>query len=29
VQRGGGAIEAGFDPAAYCLNRGNPLPRFS
>jgi predicted O-methyltransferase YrrM len=28
VQRGVGAIEAGFDPAAYCLNRGNPLPRF-
>jgi predicted O-methyltransferase YrrM len=29
VKRGAGTIEAGFDPANFCLNRGNPLPRFS
>ena len=28
ITRGPGQIEPGFELGDYCLNRGNPLPRF-
>ncbi len=28
IKRGAEEVKPGFDPALFCLNRGNPLPRF-